>query len=127
MSNKVVVDDDESVLKILKAEFTVLGYETETFLDGKEAHDYIFNKKNQQKIVLLILDRMLPDMDGLDILRELINKKELKIPTLILSALIQENEVLEGLQEGAVDYITKPFSVLMLMQKAQNLLRVQEE
>ncbi|QLH35030.1 MAG: response regulator [Parachlamydiaceae bacterium] len=72
---------------------------------------------------LLILDRILPDMDGLDILKEFREKSKVQIPILILSALNTDSDILSGLQLGAIDYIGKPFSIYLLVQKALNLLK----
>lgn len=121
----VIVDDDEDILKLLVHEFRELGFEVETFKLGKEALAFLSNEKNIQDVFLLILDRILPDMDGLDVLRAF-SKSKKKIPTLILSVLSSESDILSGLQDGAVDYIAKPFSVFFLVQKALNLLKTEQ-
>lgn len=127
MNNKkrkiVLVDDDEDILKLLVYEFQELGFEVQTFKLGKEALSFLTNVENRKDVFLLILDRVLPDMDGLDILRKLSTNTKMTIPTLFLSVLSTENDILSGLQVGAVDYITKPFSVFFLVQKALNLLK----
>jgi CheY-like chemotaxis protein len=119
----VVVDDDDDILKLLMHEFRDLGFEVQTFNNGTEALTFLLNEENVKDVYLLILDRVLPDMDGLDILREFSTKSKAKIPTLILSVLNSESDILSGLQGGAVDYIAKPFSVFFLVQKALNLLK----
>jgi CheY-like chemotaxis protein len=121
----VIVDDDEDLLKLLDYEFREIGFEVKGLKTGKEALDFLFKEENLHNVFLVILDRMLPDMDGLDILNQFLERSQIKIPVLILSALTAEKDILAGLQGGAVDYITKPFSVFMLMQKALNLLKTQ--
>lgn len=115
----VIVDDDEDILKLLDYEFHELGYEVHSFQTGQKALDFFSKKENDSEIFLLILDRMLPDMDGLDVLQ----KVQGRFPVLIISVLDSESDIITGLQEGAIDYITKPFSVFLLMQKALNLLK----
>ncbi|MEI8300821.1 MAG: response regulator [Chlamydiota bacterium] len=121
----IIVDDDEDLLKLLDYELHEIGFETENFTTGESALKFLLNERNLNEVLLLILDRMLPDMDGLEILQKFSKQSSIKIPTLILSALSTEGEVIEGLQTGAIDYITKPFSVFMLMQKVLNLLKTQ--
>jgi CheY-like chemotaxis protein len=118
----VVVDDDEDLLKLIDYEFRALGFEITSFQTGKTALTFLLDPKNTKDVSLLILDRMLPDMDGLEILPQLKALSQ-PPPVLILSALDAESDILAGLQEGAVDYITKPFSVFLLMQKSLNLLK----
>lgn len=118
----IIVDDDEDILNLLSLEFHRLGFEVDTFQDGTTALTFMLKEDNCNDVFLVILDRMLPDMDGLDILQQF-KRSHPKIPVLILSALDSEKDIISGLQDGAVDYITKPFSVFMLLQKSINLLR----
>lgn len=118
----VVVDDDEDIVKLLTYEIHGIGLEVKSFKTGGEALSFLMEENNLKDISLVILDRMLPDMDGLEILREFTKKFPRKIPILILSVLGSEKDVVSGLQTGAVDYITKPFSVFKLMQKLVNML-----
>jgi two-component system phosphate regulon response regulator PhoB len=119
------VDDDEDLQKLLSYEFRELGFEVQSFKAGETALEFLLNPQNLEDVFLLILDRMLPDMDGLDILQQFNEKSPVKVPVLILSVLSKENDIIAGLQGGAVDYIPKPFSVFMLMQKALNMLKAQ--
>jgi DNA-binding response OmpR family regulator len=118
----IIVDDDEDLLRLLIAAFQAKGFETKGLINGKEALAYLTQEGNVQGAALLVLDRILPDMDGLDILKKL--KTQLaRLPVLILSGLSAEKDVLTGLKEGAVDYITKPFSLSVFMQKALSLMK----
>ena len=124
----IIVDDDEDLLKMLVYAFKAKGFATEEFTTGKKALHYLLNKKNLKDACLLILDRMLPDMEGLDILKQFDEKyPEGHIPVLILSALSAEKDVLEGLKLGAVDYVTKPFGLPVLLQKAMTLIKREKE
>ncbi len=119
----VIVDDDEELLKLFSATFKGRGFQVKTFTAGKEALEALANNKEIESTSLLILDRMLPDMDGLAILKELQEKVSVECPVLFLSVLSSEKDVLKGLKEGAVDYITKPFSIELLLEKVHKLLK----
>ncbi len=117
--NKVIiVDDDEDLQRLLAFSFKEKGYEPLCLTTGKEALSYLLKDENTQDAALLILDRILPDMEGLDILKQF----KPKMPLLILSALSSEKDILAGLKVGAVDYISKPFSLPIFMQKAISLI-----
>lgn len=117
-----IVDDDEDLLQLLMTLFKSEGFDVQGFKNGKEALAYLLNEKNIPSISLLILDRMLPDMDGIEILKLFRSKFHDKIPVLILSVLSAEKDVLQGLQKGAIDYMAKPFSIQILLQKARKLI-----
>ncbi|MCX6989683.1 MAG: response regulator [Chlamydiae bacterium] len=121
----VIVDDDEDIIKLLENEFRGLGFDVKSFPAGTEALAFLLKEENLKDVFLLVLDRMLPDMDGLDILKAFSEKFPGRVPVLILSVLSSEADIIAGLQGGAVDYIAKPFSVFMFMQKAMNLLKSQ--
>jgi DNA-binding response OmpR family regulator len=121
--NKVViVDDDEDLLRLLISLFKSEGFEVQGFKTGKEALVYLLNETNISTMCLLILDRILPDMDGIEILKLFRSKYHDPIPILILSVLSAEKDVMQGLQQGAVDYMAKPFSIPILLQKARKLI-----
>lgn len=119
----IIVDDDEDLLKLLSSSFQSKGYEVKTFVTGKEGSSYVLSEKNLTHACLIILDRMLPDMDGIDILKNLKEKNSFEVPVLILSVLSSEKDVLSGLKKGAVDYVAKPFSLPVFMQKAMSLIK----
>ena len=118
----VIVDDDEDLLHLLVALFSSQGYHVQDFKTGKEALVYLLNEGNIASMGLLILDRILPDMDGIEILKLFRAKFHEKVPVLILSVLSAEKDVMEGLKKGAVDYMAKPFSIPILMQKVQKMI-----
>jgi DNA-binding response OmpR family regulator len=119
----VIVDDDEDLLKLFSATLKGMGYVVKTFPAGTEALNALIENKMIDSTNLLILDRMLPDMDGIEILKELQSKTAISCPVLFLSVLSSEKDVLKGLKEGAVDYITKPFSIELLMMKVKKLIK----
>ena len=126
MDNKskliVIIDDDEDLVKLLTTAFQSKGYSTQAFLKGQEGLNYLNVPTNIEKTSLIILDRMLPDMDGLDILHQLKNNPAFKIPVLILSVLSSEKDIVSGLKTGAIDYVPKPFSLPILLQKAFTMM-----
>lgn len=119
----VIVDDDEDLLRLVATSFRSQSKEVVEFKNGHEAKEYLLKEENAKKIALLVLDRILPDMDGVEILKELKEKNIGSYPVLILSSLSSEKDVLEGLSKGAVDYISKPFNMTILMQKASQLMK----
>lgn len=122
--NKVIlVDDDEDLLRLLVFAFQGKGFEVKALTRGKEALDYLLEEKNLESVCILVLDRVLPDMDGLEILQKFRAQSSQPIPVLILSSLSAEKDVLEGLKQGAIDYVSKPFSLPILMQKALSLIQ----
>jgi DNA-binding response OmpR family regulator len=124
MANIVLLDDDEDLLKMLRYAFGAHDHEVKSFTSAKAALEYFANAKNVKNTDLLILDRVLRDADGLDVLKEIQSKHDKKdIPIVIfLSVLSTEKDMLEGLETGAVEYITKPFSLAVLMDVCQALL-----
>ena len=118
----ILVDDDEDLLVMLKFFFEGAGFETREFTTGNKALTYILNTENMTGVSLIVLDRILPDMDGLDLLEKIIEKYGNKIPVLILSVLSADKDVILGLKKGAVDYIGKPFNHEVLMERALSLI-----
>ena len=100
-----VVEDDKSIRNLVDYALTEKGYEVETFEDGLDITDIIKEKGGQ----LLILDIMLPEKDGLEILEEI--REFSDIPIILLTARTEEYDKVLGLESGADDYITKPFSI----------------
>lgn len=119
----VIIDDDEDLLKLLVQAFKSKNHEVETFVNGKDALSFLNNQKKIKEVCLIVLDRILPDMDGIEILNKLKEKASFDIPVLILSVLSSEKDVLSGLKHGAIDYVPKPFSLPIFMQKAEKLIK----
>lgn len=119
----VIIDSDAELIRILTFRLQAYEYEVKALHTGEKALHYILEEKNLQSVSLIILSRLLPDMEGLEILRAFTNKFKDKIPVLILSALSSEQDILAGLRLGAIDYITKPFSLNILLEKIQILIK----
>ena len=118
--NIVIVDDEIDILEILKINIERNNCKAHCFQDGESAISHIL--KNIPD--LIILDLMLPGIDGFDICRLLKNKDLTRnIPILILSAKGEESDIIKGLELGADDYVTKPFSAKVLSARVNTLLR----
>ena len=118
--NIVIVDDELDILELLKINIERKNYRAHCFQDGESAISYII--KNIPD--LIVLDLMLPGIDGFDICRLLKNKDITNaIPILILSAKGEEADIIKGLELGADDYVTKPFSAKVLAARVESLLR----
>jgi len=113
----LVVDDEESILKIVDYALSQAGYEVHTAGDAAGG-EFIFS---QVKLDLVILDVMLPGKSGLDIARDL--RAQSRIPIIMLSARGDEVDRILGLEFGADDYVTKPFSPRELVSRVKAILR----
>lgn len=117
-ANKIlIVDDEKKIVEVVKSYLENSGYQTQEAYSGKEAMD-IFEK---EKPDLIILDLMLPDMTGEEICRAL--RKISRVPIIMLTAKIEEEDILKGLNLGADDYVTKPFSPRQLVARVEAVLR----
>lgn len=114
----LVVDDDKDIVELMSIYITNEGYEVEKAYNGKEALTKLHTNPD---IGLMILDVMMPEMDGLAVVREV--RKDSKIPVLILSAKTADLDKIQGLVQGADDYVTKPFNPLEVMARVKSLLR----
>jgi len=118
--NILIVDDEKDILELIKFNISNNGYKCFCAEDGEVAVKLAKNKIPD----LIILDLMLPGIDGLDVCRILKNNKETKnIPILMLTAKTSDENIIEGLEAGADDYVTKPFSIKVLLARVENLLR----
>lgn len=121
MKEKIlIVDDEKDILKILSHNLSKEGYRIFEANDGEEALDMAVREMPD----LVILDLMLPKIDGLEVCRELKSKDKTKnIPIIMLTAKSQEVDKVLGLELGADDYITKPFSPRELLARVKAVLR----
>jgi len=124
LNNKIVViDDEEDIRELLYYNLTKEGYKVILASDGNEGLKII----RDQKPDLIILDLMLPGLDGLDLCRIIKNDKDLfNIPIIMLTAKGEEEDIINGLELGADDYITKPFSVYVLIARVKTVFRRME-
>ena len=117
-SGKVlIVEDDRTLLDVLKYNLTKEGHDVVTASDGVEALDVARNKKPD----LIVLDVMLPKLDGFEVCRIL--RSEMTVPILMLTAKAGETDKVVGLELGADDYMTKPFSMREFLARIRAMLR----
>ena len=124
MKGKIlIIEDEEDIVKGLTINLKDEGYEVDWAPDGETG----LSKSLEDTPDLIILDIMLPEMDGLEVCREL-RKKDIDIPILMLTAKNEEIDRVVGLEIGADDYITKPFSIRELLARVKaHLRRVKRE
>ena len=113
----LIVDDEKPISDIIKFNLTKEGFETVTAFDGREA----ITKFEEENPDLIILDLMLPELDGLEVAKEV--RKTSHIPIIMLSAKDSEFDKVIGLEIGADDYVTKPFSNRELLARVKAHLR----
>ncbi|HNZ27925.1 MAG TPA: response regulator transcription factor [Spirochaetota bacterium] len=122
-----IVDDEKDIVDLITLNAEKNGYKTIKFYDGKSLLDRLelySSGKNQTRPDAIILDIMLPDMDGFEICKIIKSDKYLKsIPIIMLTAKQEESDKLIGLEIGADDYVTKPFSIKELLARIKALLR----
>jgi two-component system phosphate regulon response regulator PhoB len=116
----LVVDDEEDILELVRHHLKREGFEVLCADSGEKA---ITTARNSS-VNLMVLDLMLPGIDGLEVTRRLKNDPQTKhIPILMLSAKGEESDVVTGLELGADDYVTKPFSPRLLIARTRAILR----
>lgn len=113
----LIVDDEKEIADLIEIHLLNEGYKVFKACNGQEALEYLASNDVQ----LLILDIMMPGMDGLEVCRRI--RKEQNIPILMLSAKSQDMDKILGLSTGADDYLTKPFNVLELLARVKSQLR----
>jgi two-component system response regulator ChvI len=120
MSKIALVDDDRNILTSVSMTLEAEGYEVETYNDGQSALD-AFNKKMPE---LAVLDIKMPRMDGMDLLQRL--RQKTSMPVIFLTSKDDEIDEVLGLRMGADDYVKKPFSQRLLVERIRALLRRQD-
>jgi len=117
MTKILIIDDEERIVKGVKKYFEQAGYQVSKAYDGPGGLD----KARREKPDLVVLDLMLPGMDGWDVCRAI--RKDSNVPIIMLTAKVEETDKLIGLELGADDYVTKPFSPRELVARARAVLR----
>ena len=115
--NILIVDDEELIRNVVKEYLEANSYNVTEAVDGKDA----INKIKFNNYDLIILDIMMPNLDGVSVLKEIRATKD--VPVIMLSARNQEYDKLEGFEYGADDYITKPFSPKELVARVKSILK----
>lgn len=116
--NILIVEDEESIATLISYNLEQAGYETRVASDGKEALQLI----DEHHFDFIVLDLMLPEIDGLQVCTT-IRESENDVPILILTAKSDEENKVLGLQLGADDYLTKPFSPKELVARIEAIFR----
>lgn len=120
----LVVDDEEDILELVRYNLSREGYRVTGTLTGEDA----LRKVRSDAFDLIILDLMLPGMDGLAFTKTLKNDSRLRsIPIIMLTAKGEESDIVAGLELGADDYITKPFSPKVMIARVRAVLRRHKE
>ncbi|GAD55884.1 MAG: two-component system response regulator ChvI [Limimaricola cinnabarinus] len=120
MSRIALVDDDRNILTSVSMTLEAEGFEVETYNDGQQALD-AFNKKLPD---MAVLDIKMPRMDGMDLLQRL--RQKTQMPVIFLTSKDDEIDEVLGLRMGADDYVKKPFSQRLLVERIRTLLRRQD-
>ena len=117
MNTILVCDDERDIVSALRIYLEAEGYRVLTAYDGREALNIIA----QEEVQLVLLDIMMPELDGLHVLTAL--REEHNIPVILLTAKSEDADKVLGLNIGADDYVTKPFNILELKARIRALLR----
>src|SRR5690606_27225637 len=119
MTRKIlIVDDEPSISTLIEFNLKLAGYEVQSVYDGEA----VFQAVRDFRPNLIVLDLMLPKMNGLEVCKEL-RKSNNMVPIIMLTALQDTSDKIAGLDNGADDYMTKPFSPQELISRIQALFR----
>jgi len=119
----IVIDDDYSIRRLIKFTLEKEHYKVITAEDALEG----INTLNSRKIDLIILDIIMPDIDGYEALKVIKSSEQLKeIPVLLLTAKNEIDDMMRGFELGADEYLAKPFELSELLARIRNLLRIKE-
>jgi len=115
----LVVDDEEDVINVLRLVLSKSGYDVITAASGMDG----LMRAQSESPEAILLDIMMHEMDGWEVLKLLkLDDATRNIPVVILSARVEPKDKIRGLQEGAVDYVTKPFAVREILEKMSAIL-----
>ena len=115
----LIVDDELKITEVLAAYLTKAGYLVEVAYDGESA----LKHAKSENISLMILDWMLPDISGKEVCNIIREKWKSSLPIIMLTAKVQDDDIIDGLSFGADDYVTKPFSPKVIVARVDAVLR----
>jgi two-component system response regulator ResD len=115
----LVVDDEPTIVEVVSRYLERAGFETLQAMDGPEA----LRLADQHRPDLLVLDLMLPGLDGIEVMRQLHERPGKRVAVILLTARGEENDRLVGLRHGADDYVVKPFSPAELVARVEAVMR----
>ncbi|MCO5113239.1 MAG: response regulator transcription factor [Bdellovibrionaceae bacterium] len=116
-SRLLFVEDEENLAKLVSLQLRVYGFDVDLAFDGEEAR----HKISSERYRLILLDRMFPEGSGLSLLKEI--KDNTDTPIIFVTALSAPEHIIEGLEAGADDYVTKPFDERVLVSRIRAVLR----
>jgi len=120
----LIVEDEEDILELVQYNLKRDGYTVLTAMSGEEALRIVLNKRPD----LIVLDLMLPEIDGLEVCKRLKGNPDLeRIPVIMLTAKGEESDIVAGLEIGADDYIAKPFSPRVLLARVRAVIRRRQQ
>lgn len=118
-----MVDDNATNLELLRVRLNTIGYEVFTAMDGEEA----LTRAHDLEPDLVLLDVMMPKLDGISVLRKLKEDIALRfVPVILVTAKADTRDIVQGLEAGGDDYLTKPFDHAALVARVRSLLRIKE-
>ena len=118
--NIIIVEDEEDIQELIEYNLIKNGYNTTVYSSGEEALENIFKTSPD----LILLDLMLPGIDGMEVCKRLKNsEKTNKVPIIMLTARGEEETIIKGFEYGVDDYVTKPFSPKILISRIKAVLR----
>ncbi len=121
--NVLIVEDEEDILKLIEINLLKNGISATGVQSGEKALEIL----NKDSFDLVLLDLMLPGINGIEVCKQLKNNRATKgLPIIMLTAKGEEEDIIKGLESGADDYITKPFSPKVLMARIKTSLRREE-
>ncbi len=133
MAHILIVEDEKDISDLMSMQLRSKGHEATVITDGQAALEFVqgqgdgIDAQSQRPVDLFILDRMLPGASGLEICKFLrLYKRTKKHPILMVTAMTRPEQIIEGLEVGADDYITKPFDMSILLARVMALLRRSE-
>lgn len=119
MAHKILlVEDEESLARLVSLQLQSYGYDVDMAHDGQVALKYILTKSYDT----ILLDRMMPQANGLEVLAK-IRSEGIKTPVIFVTALNSPDHIIEGLEAGADDYVTKPFDERVLISRIRSVMR----
>lgn len=118
----IIVDPNPDLLLILKQAFESHGIQVKTFQEGTDALKEIVNYTENRLPSLIIIERKLPDMDGMDLFLTLKHRFRSSIPIFMLTVFSSDKDIGDGIRQGVLEYIIKPFNISILVQKALQVI-----
>jgi CheY-like chemotaxis protein len=118
----ILIDSDKDLIDLLKMTFESHGFTVKTFAYGEEALNTLLSYNEDHLPALIISERKLPDIEGIEILKRLKSRFRQAIPFYFLTVYASDKDLAEGIEQGVSEYIVKPFNLSLLVQKAMSTI-----